>query len=171
MIFDKKVYLPYFDMMKGLAIILVVMGHVMLFSFDINPSEPSKFIYFNMPLFFYISGYLAYKKIVSIKELWNKIVRRGMVLLFPYVFFVCFYCLFTNNTSVCSIILGGGGRYWFLYDLFIISTFFMVYEYMTKNICSPWKSVVLWLIPFAAIVFIKLYISKIQIGGRILLMS
>ena len=56
-----KEYFYHLDMMKGIAIVLVVIGHVMLFTFDINPSEPSKFIYFNMPLFFYISGFLAFR--------------------------------------------------------------------------------------------------------------
>lgn len=44
--------IAYFDQMKGLAMILVVIGHIMLFAFKFKPSELSKFIYFNMPMFF-----------------------------------------------------------------------------------------------------------------------
>lgn len=158
---DKK-YIPYFDMMKGLAIILVVMGHVMLFSFNINPSEPSKFIYFNMPLFFYISGYLAYKRIDSIGELRQKLIHRGIILLFPYVVFLILYGVFTHNTSIGHSLIAGGGRYWFLYDLFIISTFFMCYEYLTRNVLNPWTSMGVWLLPLCVLIAIKLYINTMQ---------
>lgn len=92
-----KKYHYHFDVMKGIAIILVVMGHVMLFSFDINPSEPSKFIYCNMPLFFYISGYLAYKNFYTLHELGKRILQRGIVLLFPYIIFLCLYEIFTKG--------------------------------------------------------------------------
>ena len=53
----------YLDNMKGVAIILVVIGHIMQFSFGFETSQPVKFLCFHMPLFFYISGFLAYKKV------------------------------------------------------------------------------------------------------------
>lgn len=157
-------YLYHFDVMKGIAIILVVMGHVMLFSFDINPSEPSKFIYFNMPLFFYISGYLAYKNFDTLHELGRRILQRGIVLLFPYIIFLCLYEIFTKGSDWnLSIIYGGGQRYWFLYDLFIISTFFLVYEYLIKRVSNNWLYVSLWILPYIGLIALK--ISVIQIGG------
>lgn len=51
-------WIYYFDVMKGIGMVLVVLGHVMLFTFGIEPPQAGKFLYFHMPLFFYISGFL-----------------------------------------------------------------------------------------------------------------
>ena len=63
-----KERLQYFDRMKGVAILMVVLGHITLFSFGMwsssDRNEVLRFIcIFNMPVFFYISGYFAYKPI------------------------------------------------------------------------------------------------------------
>lgn len=157
-------YFYYFDVMKGIAIILMVMGHVMLFSFDINPSEPSKFIYFNMPIFFYISGFLAYKKFDSFKEVGKRIMHRGIVLLFPYVIFLNLYSYFENGTINILLTLVGGGRYWFLYTLFLISIFFILYEYIIRKVKSAIIYAILWLIPYAALMLLKFNVLQLE-GG------
>lgn len=157
----EKVYYAHFDVMKGIAISMMVMGHVMLFTFGLNPSEPSKFIYFNMPLFFYISGYLAYKKIDTVKKLGTKLLSRGRALLVPYVVFLILYGIFSGQSHIANIIICGGGCYWFLYDLFFISAFFLVYEYLVKSVKRTWVYVGLWLIPLLVLIAIKLYVSQI----------
>ena len=65
-IMRQRIY--YLDNMKGVAIILVVIGHIMQFSFGFQTSQPVKFLCFHMPLFFYISGFLAYKQIASLTQ-------------------------------------------------------------------------------------------------------
>lgn len=58
---NSRIY--YLDQLKGLAIILVVVGHVMQFVFGFNQSLLVDFLaIFHMPLFFFISGYLTYRK-------------------------------------------------------------------------------------------------------------
>ena len=62
----------YIDAMRGFAIILVVLGHVLGQTFHLDGGGLlGKIIYsFHMPLFFYISGYVAHSKgTVSIKPL------------------------------------------------------------------------------------------------------
>ena len=152
--------LLYFDQMKGLAILFVVMGHVMLFSFKIDPSEPSRFIYFNMPMFFYISGYLAYRRIERIEELGNRILHRGIILLVPYVVFCTIYSLFAELPNICSNLLFGRGRYWFLYDLFVISSFFLVWENLIGRFKNVWINVFLWIWPFLILIGVKYWIGK-----------
>lgn len=58
-----KARLKYFDMMKGLAIFLVVMGHILTMCVrDIDRAPVFKFIgQIHMPLFFFISGWFAMK--------------------------------------------------------------------------------------------------------------
>ena len=55
--------LEYLDQMKGIAIFLMVMGHVLLFTFDMAECTLSNVFFINMPIFFYVSGYLLYKPI------------------------------------------------------------------------------------------------------------
>lgn len=68
---------PVFDIMKGMAIIAVVMGH-----FDDIPVILSRFIYsFHMPLFFIVAGYF-YHPCASLSE---KIYGDFKRLIFPYL--------------------------------------------------------------------------------------
>lgn len=56
----------YIDRLKGLAIVLVVMGHV--FGFSQPDDAITKFIYtFHMPLFMFLSGMVVSTPPVSIK--------------------------------------------------------------------------------------------------------
>ena len=155
-----KQRLDYFDQMKGLAMIFVVVGHMMLFAFNINPSEPSKFIYFNMPMFFYVSGYLAYKRIETVKELGKRLGKRGMVLLVPYVMFLTLYCVFSGYKDIWGVIIGGGGRYWFLYVLFFISSFFLIYEYLLRKTKKSWIYIATLVLPYLLLIVAKLYLTR-----------
>lgn len=148
----EKQRFAYFDQMKGLAIILVVIGHMMLFAFKFNPSEPSKFIYFNMPMFFYISGYLAYKQIATVRDLYSKLLKRGLTLLVPYVVFLSIMCIFSKYANILEIMFGGGREYWFLYTLFIISSFFLIYEYFVGHVKNTWMYIMLWIIPYLTLI-------------------
>ena len=62
--------IDYVDKLKGLAIILVVMGHVMEQSFGINDMFSNwTYMSFHMPLFIFLSGMFALKSF----ENWNYI--------------------------------------------------------------------------------------------------
>lgn len=51
----------YIDRMKGMAILVVVLAHVFLFSLDMGDSMVFKFCAsFEMPLFMFVSGFVAY---------------------------------------------------------------------------------------------------------------
>lgn len=71
--------LQYIDVLKGIAIILVLIGHR-----SVN-EYVTVFIYmFHMPLFFFISGYLDRMKEIEMKMVLKKKAKR---LLYPYVTF------------------------------------------------------------------------------------
>lgn len=72
--------LYFIDNMKAIGIILVVLGHAKWLNEDIV-----KFIYsFHMPLFFFLSGYLASVISISSKENLISVTKR---LFIPFVFF------------------------------------------------------------------------------------
>lgn len=72
----------WIDSLKGMAIILVIIGHLNNIS-----SELDRYIYsFHMPLFFFISGYLFnFEKYVDIGK--EYLVKKIYSLIVPYFFF------------------------------------------------------------------------------------
>ena len=111
--------LEYIDALKGFAILLVVMGHVIPWCFesfrDIPSMSPTpillwEIIYsFHMPLFMFISGFLfGQSHFSSFKDYTVKMWKKTKMLLIPYI--------------VCGILvfLWRGGRewtYWYLLTL------------------------------------------------------
>ena len=82
------------DVLKGLGIIFVMLGHMVGIGFY---EDIYVYIYsFHMPLFFFISGYLKYKKRSSISVLENikKSVKR---ILIPYFILLTISILFTET--------------------------------------------------------------------------
>lgn len=82
-----------------------------------------------------------------------------MTLLIPYVVFLSAWCLFSGNTDPFGILMGGGGRYWFLYTLFIISTFFLIYEYIIGRCKNTLIYVTLWIVPYIILIATKVYLN------------
>lgn len=155
--------IQYYDQMKGIAIIMVVIGHITLFSFGYDPSDVVKMLgIFHMPIFFYISGYFTYKENTTSRYLIEKLSKRSLNLLVPFIVFGFLWCEFTNNSFI-QLFLGGGGRYWFLWVLFLLSTFFIVYGHLIQNIKKEWLYITLWIVPYCIIMFLKLF--EVKIGG------
>ncbi len=75
--------IEYFDLLKGIAIFMVVMGHVLTMCVrDIDSAFTFKLISeVHMPLFFFISGYLTYKVGFCRPNLW----KRFKQLIIPFV--------------------------------------------------------------------------------------
>lgn len=139
------------DIMKGISIILMVMGH---------SGVPFKnFIYlFHMAIFFMISGYLWNDKYVKdVKSIKQFIKKRVLSLYVPFIFcnglFVIFHnilvdfyfvsgCTFTFKEKIFELIklfcLSGvttlGGATWFLKALFIISIFHLLFRCLTTRL-------------------------------------
>lgn len=126
-----KVYYSEITLLKGIAILLVVIGHS-------QPSCIDQSIWFNsliryiiavpqMPMFFVASGFL-FSELINWKDFFGKKVRR---LLVPYVSFGAIVMLLhivlakytisgTYSFKEAIIFLFTGGTYWFLYVLFLI---------------------------------------------------
>lgn len=135
---DRQTYL---DIAKGIGIILVVIGHcVPDASSPAGISVPAmkilhEIIYsFHMPLFFFISGFLTFKRDRQPKSRISLIAKRAKRLLIPYFFVGLAYAPvklllseFANKPydihNLWQIFLGVNpdGELWFLYALFAIS--------------------------------------------------
>lgn len=119
--------IQYIDAMRGFTMFLVVVAHVYTFSFGWNGTFLSRlFLTFRMPLFFFISGFVAYK----VRETWTHDQYHRMLwskiriqLVPTIVFFGLFYSLFDYDLLE-HFSLAGFGRFWFT---FVLLEFLIIY--------------------------------------------
>lgn len=132
---NNKNRIDYFDILRGIGITLMVMGHV---SFG---EGFSKYIHaFHMPLFFFIAGY--FYRSDKYESEWKYIVYEAKTLLIPYVVFVTIcqplHYIYTHEFEftyyIKSLISSNhnrvdvAGAYWFLLCLFVAKIIFFVLE-------------------------------------------
>ena len=140
-----KINYKEFDFLKGIAIILVILGHSFSFTgFDLLDKEKYFGCYytfntiysFHMPLFFIVAGFFSNKK-YEIKSFYISKIKR---LLIPYIFINIVDCIprhlfsnFVNNSSnsLIRIIFYSGVATWFIYTLFMI---FLIYPFLEKRV-------------------------------------
>lgn len=167
----------WIDLAKGIAIFLVVFGHVNL-GFKENNTFPSiqsiieninfTIYSFHMPLFFSISGYLYSKTIVlnnfsSYKEnIKKKIISLGV----PYIIFSILYCfakvIFSSYTTkkvglnaILGIFIIPIEFFWYLYAIIGIFILIMTLDFIIKN-----KYIVLSIL---IVIFIPTFLIEIPI--------
>lgn len=87
--------LDYFDMAKGIGVILVLLGHLQgdqFFGFSKYILPMCEWIFsFHMPLFFIISGMLIFHKKDEDKEFKGLVKKRFKGIMIPYFWFSLFY--------------------------------------------------------------------------------
>lgn len=115
-----KSRIEYIDQLKGLAIILVVMGHVCSHSFSIDGTVFNYFYSsFHMPLFAFLSGIFSYK---GFKE-WNNyelllfFKKKTCRIIIPFIWWG--FCLaFCMNRNLTDVYTGKIAALWFLPAIF-----------------------------------------------------
>ena len=123
-----KTRIDYIDALKGFAILLMVMGHIIAWNFkdyhiisEISHPTPTNVLYagflwqliysFHMPLFFCISGFLTHRGGgQNLKQGGQDLIKRSKRLLIPYII-----------TGFLLLLLRGYYGYWFLFSLWQLS--------------------------------------------------
>lgn len=171
-------YRPHLDALKGLAILLMVMGHVLAWSYSDSsflhrqivalPSNLAysaivyKIIYsFHMPLLFFVSGYLFFKTNDWTRNyLWITIKKRTQRILIPYVI-----------TGFILLAYKGYYGYWFLQVLYILNIIVAIEMYLLrKKKCNGLLEVVMHILVWLFLLVIQ-KISPINDSGKILYLS
>lgn len=130
--------IAFIDQLKGIAIFLVVLGHLV----GHNAGRDNflwTFIYsFHMPLFMFISGYLASVTSGTEPLGWRKIglsIRKKCrtLLLPPMIWGIAIPAILFSNTSFSWSLFSNylqiwGGGLWFFNTLFILSLLFLLYK-------------------------------------------
>lgn len=169
----------WIDQLRGLAIILVVIGHLIQFNGFGTNNPVFEIIYtFHMPLFFAISGFIAEKTthIQTITLLFNFEKKKIIAIGLPWIIWglVVSKCVFTSEWPKYSIpeiifFLKNGGL-WFLGDLLCLSIIYGVHKWaydILRNHCA--LSLIL---PFVVTIAITLGIIFLHIRAvNILLWS
>lgn len=165
-----KKRIEYVDALRGFAMYLVVYSHIWTFGYHADSSNSFDHILLNffLVLFFFVSGFVAYKK----EQDWNmnsinhKLKEKAIQLLIPSVVFsTLFYgIVYHNLAGIQHIALA---EYWFTVQLFI----FFVFYYFTMLLCKKMSGTKLnvILLTVAFLIFILSYshtiIEKTQIGA------
>ncbi len=122
----------YIDALRGFTMILVVFAHVELFSLGITFDDTvigSMFITFRMPMFFFISGFIAFKEITWNNSYFLKMLKKkSKVQIIPTLFFFILYYNICLNTSIDAFFTKGPMAYWFTIVLFYM--FLLYYTIM-----------------------------------------
>ena len=150
---NQKDRIEWIDVVKGITIILVVLGHsisgsgVMESKIE-NAALIWKIIYriitsFHMPIFFFVSGYLydRHNDEFSIEKYKSLIHNKFCDYIIPYVIFELLYVAFgivTNDQrytvdAFLRSIYSPMSHFWFLYVLFFIHLIIPIVLYAIKN--------------------------------------
>lgn len=144
----KKPRLEWLDAMRGFTMILVVAFHVSLTGFSQTArysSSLSFLILFRMPLFFFISGFLAYKA----SQLWNLsafcklTLKKVRIQVVPTVVFFLLAAAVLYNTPFMETVIYNLGRptkggYWFTIALLYMFIIYYVFCFIEAKL--KWKS-------------------------------
>lgn len=158
----KLIRYTHLDELKGLAILLMVMGHCLAWSYKdysflllplnelnspmFNSSIIWRIIYsFHMPLLFLISGYLFYKSNkISLDDLKVQFIKRIKRLLIPYL-----------TTGFFMLAISGYFGYWFLLVLFVINTIVLFIGFLAQKLNNKGEFII-----YLVVALILSYISK-----------
>ena len=153
----RKPRLGWLDALRGFTMLLVVTNHVALKSFGMQirwSTALQFFLLFRMPLFFFISGFLAYKasRIWNARTLGELTLKKLRVQIIPTaVFFLLFLAMipttpFINslNEALASSMKAG---YWFTLVLLYMLLTFYIFSYVESKICrGPFLIILLFIV-------------------------
>ena len=100
--------IEWLDAMRGFTMLLVVAYHVAQFGFAENEKTSAALpflVLFRMPLFFFVSGFLAYKAnfVWNIKNTLPLVGKKLHVQIIPAVIFLCIFIIFKKLNIIFII--------------------------------------------------------------------
>lgn len=130
---NKKERIQYIDALRGFTMILVVFAHVEMFgifNWGYESFIGKLFQSFRMPLFFFISGFIAYKadRIWDRKTCWQLTKKKMLVQIIPALFFGLIYTYLYLHQDFNTFISDPSKRgYWFT---FVLLEMFLMYYFV-----------------------------------------
>ena len=111
------------DCLKGIAILLVMFGHVQVHNHMTDPYLYDVIKSIQMPMFFLISGYLAGtgKKITNLEQYRKKIGRRAVAYLLPFFSWLVVQHMTYVPQALRTVLFQLDYGLWFLMALFLFT--------------------------------------------------
>ena len=163
----RKPRLGWLDALRGFTMILVVMNHVALKSFGMQirwSAALQFFLLFRMPLFFFISGFLAYKasRVWNVRTLGELSLKKMRVQLIPtIVFFLLFLAMIPTTPFVPSLTeaLASSMKagYWFTLVLLYMLLTFYLFSYIESKLSTFLSPLTPYLLPLLFILSLCLF--------------
>lgn len=140
----KKERILYIDRLRGINILLVVMGHVITGNV-INGESSEIIVYgatFRMPLFMFLCGYIA-SKVIKPKNIFDNygafVLKKCRTLLVPFFvwplvvnpYFFSDSLSFNFYEKFLELINGGG--LWFLWQLFFVTLLYSLWLFLSST--------------------------------------
>lgn len=126
--------IEYIDCMRGFTMLLVVYSHIVTFVLESDYSlVNSVFLRFRMPLFFFISGFLAYTSNPDKMWLLKRLKNRALVQLLPTFIMGGLFTLFINKGLVSLLMTTPKNGYWFTFALFEIFCLYAILAYLLNK--------------------------------------
>lgn len=109
---------------------------------------------FNMPLFFFVSGFLAYKVGFSVRGTFKNIWNKFVFLVIPAVIFFAFRAIKDGNSPLDLLSMGAGG-YWFTITLWECFLLYYIFSLLVKY--KTLRDIVLILVALAGVGFLSVF--------------
>ena len=90
------------------------------------------FYSFNMPLFFFVSGFLAYKAQIDINYVLKKTWQKFVFLVVPAIAFYMFMSVL-NHKNPLDFVTEGSGGYWFTITLWECFLLYYIISSVIRN--------------------------------------
>lgn len=127
-----------YDVLRGIVMFLVVLGHLFMFSFGSKPLPVFVKIFtaFHVPVFFFVAGmFFSIDKRQTIADKSLFLLKKAIYLIVPTLFFYALY-YYSHNLNPLAAISEGFGFYWFLPTLFMT----MLVVWCINLLCKPIKN-------------------------------
>jgi len=158
-----KKRIEYFDLLKGIAIFLVVMGHVLTMCIrGVDAAFLFKFIgQVHMPIFFFISGYMTYKASSDGEFAQPRLGKRFVQLIIPFLVMSALWVLYFPHSNLESPLHDNlpdlyrsywKDGYWFTLCLMQLCIIYWPLSLLLSRLKSGWLQAAAILIAYGALV-------------------
>lgn len=149
----QKQRIGYIDAIRGLTMLLVVYSHVEYHCYNISFIHTifgMTFVHFRMPMFFFISGFIAYKAMTLDRTTYTNIIsKKAIVQLIPTLFFFHLLNVACLEKPIDTFFTKGPGGYWFTIALFYMFVVYFTVRYATRHCKRYAEDIILLVIALA----------------------
>lgn len=144
------------DYMKCIAIFMVVFGHVISCT-DVELPILRNVIYsIHMPIFFFVSGYLVNKKLISYKDV-LLFLQKKIRILIPFVVIGGGNFLIHKHNIVDFFIDWEKNGYWFLWTLFLMFVIYAITNALLVKNKNILIEIVVLMVPVPICMLLRMY--------------